>query len=229
MTTPAVETTSGTRLVLDGVSKRWRGAPSPLFHDVHLQLPPGTLALVIGRNGAGKTTLLRIVAGIIAADGGLVELDGLTPRRDRRRYQAKVGFLSAGSTGLYARLTVAQHLGYWARLALIPARERSARIVAALTRFELEDIAATRASRLSMGQRQRLTLALALMHDPTLVLFDEPWNSLDGQGVELLNTVIADFAAHGGSGLFCIPSGHSLEDVPVDRVYVLADGTLEAE
>ena len=182
----------------------------------------------MGRNGAGKTTLLRIVAGIIAADDGLVELDGLSPRRDRRRYQAKVGFLSAGSTGLYARLTVAQHLGYWARLALIPARERSARIDAALTRFELEDIADTRASRLSMGQRQRLTLALALMHDPTLVLFDEPWNSLDGQGVELLNAVIADFAARGGSGLFCIPSGHALEDVPVDRVYSLADGTLEA-
>lgn len=223
----AVETATRPRLVLDGVSKRWRGTDAPLFHDVHLELPQGTLALVMGRNGAGKTTLLRIVAGIIAADDGHVELDGLTSRRDRRRYQAKVGFLSAGSTGLYARLTVAQHLGYWARLALIPAAERGARIDTALARFELEDIANRRASRLSMGQRQRLTLALALMHDPVLILFDEPWNSLDGQGVELLNTVIADFAGRGGSGLFCIPSGHPLEDIPIDVVYSLSDGTLE--
>ena len=79
-----------------------------------------------------------------------------------------------------------------------------------------------------MGQRQRLTLALALVHDPTLILFDEPWNSLDGQGVELLNRVVRDFSAGGGSGLFCIPSGHGLEDVPVDRAYSLDDGTLAA-
>ena len=79
-----------------------------------------------------------------------------------------------------------------------------------------------------MGQRQRLTLALALMHDPTLVLFDEPWNSLDAQGVELLNAVITDFAARGGSGIFCIPSGHGVEGVTIDRVYSLVDGALAA-
>ena len=228
MTPTAAAPAEQPRLLLDGVSKRWRGGDSPLFHDVHLELPPATLAVVMGPNGAGKTTLLRIVAGIITADGGLVAIDGLSPWGDRRRYQAKVGFLSAGSTGLYARLTVAQHLGYWARLALIPARERDARIDAALARFELQDIANRRANRLSMGQRQRLTLALALLHEPTLVLFDEPWNSLDGQGIELLNAVITDLSARGGSGIFCLPSGHGLEDVPVDRVYSLANGTLEA-
>jgi ABC-type multidrug transport system ATPase subunit len=226
MSVSAVATTDQPRLVLAGVSKQWRKGDAPLFHEIHLELPPATLTVIVGPNGAGKTTLLRIAAGIITADGGLVELDGLSPGRDRREYQSKLGFLSAGSTGLYARLTVAQHLGYWARLALMPAADRQAKIDAALARFELGDIATKRAARLSMGQRQRLTLALAFLHGPSLVLFDEPWNSLDGRGVELMNTVVTEFSARGGSGLFCTPSGHGLENVPADRVYSLANGAL---
>ena len=157
-----------------------------------------------------------------------MELDGLTPRRDRRRYQAK----SASCGGLDRAVRAPdgrQHLGYWARLALIPAAERSAKIAAALARFELEEIAGRRASRLSMGQRQRLTLALTFMHDPTLVLFDEPWNSLDGAGRGAPEHRHRGLRRERRQRAFCVPSGHALEDVPVDRVYVLADGTLEAE
>lgn len=220
--------TGRARLVLDGVSKRWRRSDRPVLDRIRLEVPAATVVVVAGRNGVGKTTLLRIVAGIIAADAGSVALDGLSPRRNRRRYHRQVGFLSAGSAGLYARLTVAQHLAYWASLAFVPAGEREERVASALARFELEDVAGQRADRLSMGQRQRLRLALALLHEPTLLLLDEPWNSLDGEGIELVNAAILDFKARGGSGLVCTPSGHELDALPADRTYVLDGGRLEA-
>lgn len=225
-TAPA-DRTGRARLVLDGISKRWGRGDPPLLDAVRLELPAATLAVVMGRNGTGKTTLLRIAAGMIACDAGLVELDGLSPRRDRRRFHQRVGFLSAGSAGLYARLTTAQHLDYWARLAFVPAPERRQRVVAALSRFELAEVAERRTDRLSMGQRQRLRLAHALVHDPGVLLLDEPWNSLDGEGMELVNRTLEEFRADGGSALVCIPTGHELEAVPGDRVYVLEDGRLE--
>jgi ABC-2 type transport system ATP-binding protein len=215
-----------TLLRVDGVSKRWPKAERPLLEQIDLELPAGTLALVVGQNGTGKTTLLRIVAGIIAPDVGSVELDGVAPRRRRREYHRRVGFLSAGSMGLYARLTVAQHLAYWAGLAFVPRSERATRISEAMERFELDGMADRRADRLSMGQRQRLRLALALLHRPSLLLLDEPWNSLDDKGIDVVNAAVREFGASGGSGLFCTPTGHQI-DVPADRLYVLENGRLE--
>lgn len=193
---------------------------------VDLEVPPATVALVVGRNGSGKTTLLRIAAGMIACDSGSVSLDGLLPRRDRRSYHRRVGLLSAGSTGLYARLTVAQHLDYWARLALVPAAERRRRVAEALTRFELAHIADRRTERTSMGQRQRLRLALALVHGPSLLLLDEPWNSLDAEGIELVDRTIAEFTESGGSALVCIPTGHEPSELPRTTEYRLEGGRL---
>ncbi len=215
------------RLALDGVTKQWRRGEPPVLDAVDLALPPAALAVVVGRNGSGKTTLLRIAAGMIDCDSGSVCLDGLLPRRNRRRFHRRIGFLSAGSVGLYARLTVAQHLDYWARLALVPPSERDERVAAALARFELTELADRRAERTSMGQRQRLRLALALVHGPSLLLLDEPWNSLDAEGIELVNETIADFTASGGSAVVCIPTGHNLDALPETTVYRLEAGKLE--
>jgi ABC-2 type transport system ATP-binding protein len=176
----------------------------------------------------GKTTLLRIVAGIIAPDRGSIWLDGTSPAHNRREYQGRIGFLSAGSTGVYARVSVAQHFDFWARLALVPPSERSSRVGAALERFELEEVAARRTDRLSMGQRQRLRLAMAFLHGPSLAVLDEPWNSLDDTGIALLNREVKQFADGGGSALLCVPAGHDLDLVPADRVYVLDGGRLES-
>ncbi len=219
----------GERLVLTGVSKQWRRSDPPVLDDVDLELPRGSLAVVVGRNGSGKTTLLRIIVGMIAADSGTVTLDGLTARRQRRRYARRVGFLSAASTGLYARFTVEQHLEYWTRLALVAPAGRRPAISAALARFELEDVAARRADRISMGQRQRLRLALTVVHGPSLLLLDEPWNSLDGDGIDLVNRTIAEFAREGGSALMCIPTGHELTGLPEHRTLFLEDGRLTSQ
>jgi ABC-2 type transport system ATP-binding protein len=221
------ELDAGPRLALESISKRWQRGEPPVLDGVDLAVPPGTAVLVVGRNGSGKTTLLRIAAGMIDCDSGSVRLDGLLPRRNRRRFHRRVGYLSAGSTDLYARLTVAQHLDYWARLALVPPSERGSRVADALERFELMGLADRRAERTSMGQRQRLRLALALVHGPSLLLLDEPWNSLDAEGIELVNRTIVEFTASGGSVLLCTPTGHEVDALPDTSVYRLEAGKLE--
>src|SRR5437868_15042731 len=108
------------RLALHGICKTWGRASTPVLQDVDLEISRGTIVAVVGHNGAGKTTLLRIAAGLIAADGGTVSVDGLDPFADRREYQRLLGFVSAGTGGGYARLTVPPQLGIRARLAFVP-------------------------------------------------------------------------------------------------------------
>jgi ABC-2 type transport system ATP-binding protein len=100
-------------------------------------------------------------------------------------------------------------------------------VTEALERFELSAIAHRRAERTSMGQRQRLRLALALVHGPSLLLLDEPWNSLDTEGIELVNRTIGEFTEAGGSALVCIPTGHEVEELPRTTAYRLDGGRLE--
>lgn len=211
------------RLDVVGVSKRWSGLP--VLETVDLSLEPGTVAALVGDNGTGKTTLLRVVAGLIAPDGGSVAVDGFDPFRDRLEYQRRVGLVSAGSAGLYARFSVRRHLEHWACVAFVPRSQRGAAVTEALDLFALTDIADQRADRLSMGQRQRVRLAMGLLHEPKLVLLDEPANSLDGDGLDVLHHALARFVAAGGAVIWCAPT---LDDVSVavDQVYRLAGGRL---
>jgi ABC-type multidrug transport system ATPase subunit len=211
-------------LVLEGISKVWDKKRGPVLDAVDLELAAGALVSLIGPNGAGKTTLLRIVAGLIAPDSGSVRLDGLDPFRDRREFQRRLGFLSAGQTGLYARLSVRGHLDYWARVAFVPRPARQRLIERAIERFSLSDFASRRVDRLSMGQRQRARLAMAFLHEPKLVLLDEPQNSLDDDGILLLNRVLGEFTAAEGTAICCSPSGDRV-DSPSD-VLELHEGGL---
>src|SRR5271154_2030035 len=115
-------------LLIDSVTKRWPRVKEPVLRDINLALAPGKLAWLTGDNGAGKTTLLRIIAGIITPDEGSVRVCDLQVKDERRAYQRLIGLLTAGNSGLYARMTVRQHLDYWARLALVEAGERNRRV-----------------------------------------------------------------------------------------------------
>jgi ABC-2 type transport system ATP-binding protein len=211
------------RLALHGVTKRWDRRKPPVLDGIELALEPGRLVSIVGGNGVGKTTLLRIAAGLIFPDSGTVHVDGLDPGRDRREYQRRVGFLSAGSSGLFARLSPAAHLDYTARLALLPRERRRTACAAAIERFQMGDFANRRVDRTSMGQRQRLRLALALVHEPSVVLLDEPWNSLDEEGVDMLLSTLADVGARGGTTICCSPTGDVIE-AHADVTYVLEEG-----
>ena len=190
-------------LVVRDVHKRWGN--SPILEGVDLAVPRGGLVSICGANGTGKTTLLRIAAGLIHAESGTVAIEGLHSERDRRAYLGRLGFLSAGDRSLYARLRARRHLDLCARLALIPAGRRTAAVDQALGVFGLDGFADRRADRLSMGQRQRVRLAMTFVHDPSLVLLDEPANSLDQDGLDVLAAYLEQLRRRGGAAVWCAP------------------------
>jgi ABC-type multidrug transport system ATPase subunit len=208
-------------LAMHMISKRW--GQRQVLDEAELVVDAGTAVHLAGRNGVGKTTLLRIASGLIGPDAGVVELDGLKPVRDRRRYAAAVGFLTAGDRGLIARLTVRQTLRLWARLAMIPGREIPAAIDWAVEHFGLQELVDHRLDRSSLGQRQRVRLAQTFMHRPRLVLLDEPTNSLDEEGVATINAAVDQLLARNGAVVWCSP-GQDGSVRRFDATYHLADG-----
>jgi ABC-2 type transport system ATP-binding protein len=200
------ETTLEAPLALHGVSKRWSGGQTPVLDDVSLTLGPGTSTWIGGRNGVGKTTLLRIAAGLIYPENGRVEVRGRTAQQDRARYQRLASFLPAGDRGLYARLTVSRHLEFWARIAMVPRERLGSAVRETIETFQLAELAARRVDRISMGQRQRLRIAMTFLARPEVALLDEPLTSLDEEGVLLLREACSELRARGGAVLWCSPN-----------------------
>ena len=224
--TPDASAAGETILELDGLYHKWKGPKPPVLDDVSLSLRAGHVTWIGGRNGAGKTTLLRLAAGILLPQRGSVRLGELTPSSKGNLYRRQIGFLSAGDRSLQARMRVSQQLDYWARLAYVP-RERRAELVAVnLQRFGLDEFAERRVDRMSQGQRQRIRLAMAFLHEPRVLLLDEPRNSLDDDGYRLLGEQIERAAGAGATILWCSPRGED-RVLTSDTGYTLEDGHLE--
>jgi ABC-2 type transport system ATP-binding protein len=215
----------GFPLVLRGVSKRWHKSSTLVLDGVDLELDIGSRTWVGGRNGAGKTTLLRIAAGLIDPDRGRATVWGFGPHERRSRYHQLVAFLPAGDRGLYARLTVRRQLAFWAAIAKLDREVAARRVEAALDDFDLRGLADHRVDRMSMGQRQRLRIALAFLPEPETVLLDEPLTSLDAEGAELLGAALDRLTDRGGALLWASPSGDH-PDLSFDHDWFLEDGGL---
>ena len=212
-------------LQMRGICKRWRADLPPVLDELELELSPGTATSVDGRNGAGKTTMLRIAAGLIEPERGRAEVWGVTARESRARYQRIVSFLPAGDRGLYARLTVRRQLEFWARITMLASSHVGPAVERALDDFDLRALADRRVDRMSMGQRQRLRIAMTFLPEPELVLLDEPLTSLDADGARLLAAAIDAVIARDGAVLWCSPSGED-ERTAFDARWTLIDGRL---
>jgi heme ABC exporter ATP-binding subunit CcmA len=151
-----------------------------VLRNVDLEVPDGGFAVVTGPNGAGKTTLLRIVAGLAQPSEGELRVDVTRER---------IGFL-AHEPLVYRELTALENLELYGRLYRVP--ERRERIGMLLERFGLWDVRHDRVSSYSRGMTQRLALCRVLLHDPTLLILDEPYTALDAQGSELLDEQLAE-------------------------------------
>jgi ABC-type multidrug transport system ATPase subunit len=136
-----------------------------------------------------------------------------------------VAFLSAGNTGIYARLTVRQQIDLWARVSFVPRSIRAGAVEDVIGLFDLTDLQDRRSDRLSLGQRQRMRLAMTFVSKPDLVLLDEPRSSLDGEGGELLAGAIRRTADGHGAVLWVAPTGEHFDFAFTSR-YRLEDGLL---
>ena len=213
-------------LELEHLHHRWKGPKPPVLNDVSLTLRAGEVTWVGGRNGVGKTTLLRLAAGILLPQQGSVRMGELTPESKGNRYRRQIGFLSAGDRSLQARMLVRQQLDFWARLAYVPRERRRELVDISLQRFSLEEFAERRVDRMSMGQRQRIRLAMAFLHEPIVLLLDEPRNSLDDDGYAVLSEQIERAGSAGATVLWCSPRGED-RVLTSDIGYTLEDGHLE--
>lgn len=212
-------------LVVRDVHKRWAKGQPPVLDGVDLDLDLATRTWIGGRNGAGKTTLLRVAAGLIDPDRGYVQAWGFGPRQRRAQYHRLVSLLPAGDRGLYARLSVRQQLRFWAGMAMLDADQVADRVERALGDFDLGELADRRVDRLSMGQRQRVRIAMTFLPEPETVLLDEPLTSLDGEGALLLERAIEALIERGGALLWCSPSGDHPR-LEFDADWVLERGKL---
>ena len=189
---------------------------------VSFTVPHGEVFGLLGPNGAGKTTTLRMVIGLLRPDSGFAEIDGFRTSQDANNVKARIGLVSA-SEGLYPSLSVREMLLFFADLygvTLAQARENLARLVDVLG---FEDVLDRRCSTLSTGQKQRIILARALIHDPPVILLDEPTRGLDVFG----SKVVFDYIQHlreGGKAI--IVSTHRLDEAQqlCDRFGLMHEG-----
>jgi len=159
--------------------------PRVALGPIDLELAAGERLAVLGDNGAGKTTLLRILATAARPAAGRLELFGLDASTKRERVRGRLGYLGH-QPGLYAALTARENLEFFATLCEVDRR----RVTEALAVMELEAVAGDRVERLSRGQQQRVALARTFLHDPELMVLDEPDASLDAAGRGLLRTLM---------------------------------------
>ncbi len=151
-----------------------------VLRGIDLELPEGGFLLVTGRNGSGKSTLLRLFAGLLRPSGGELSI---------RAERAAIGYLGHESL-VYRELTALENLELFGRLYRVP--ERRERIGMLLERYGLWDVRHERVAAYSRGMQQRLALCRALLHDPALLLLDEPFAGLDGEGATLLDRELGE-------------------------------------
>jgi ABC-2 type transport system ATP-binding protein len=196
--------------------------------DCSLTVRPGRVLGLLGPNGAGKTTAMRCVFGLVRPDRGVVRWNGSPVDREAR---LRFGYMPE-ERGLYPHMRVRAQLEYLAQLSGLDRRSAAAGVARWLERLGLQERGEDRLDALSHGNQQRVQLAAALVHDPALLVLDEPFAGLDPLGVEALSTVIGDLARGGTAVMF---SSHQLDLVEhvcqdvvvIDHGRVVMQGELE--
>jgi ABC-2 type transport system ATP-binding protein len=187
---------------------------------VSFSVEAGQMFGFVGPNGAGKTTTMRIILGVLAADRGEVLFRGAPVDFETRR---RFGYMPE-ERGLYPKMRVRDQLVYLARL---HGHDDPAAADGWIERLGLTERAGDRVETLSLGNQQRVQLAAALVHEPELLVLDEPFSGLDPVGVDVLSGVLADYASRGVPVVF---SSHQLELVErlCEAVAIIKDGRLVA-
>ncbi len=209
-------------LQVDGASRRLGGRL--VLDRVDLDVPRGSILGVAGPNGAGKTSLIRAIAGRLRLDAGTVQIDGLAPAEARRR--SRLGIVPQ-EIALYPQLTVRENLGILGRLSGLPSRGLGDRVTQGLAWAGLGDRASSRVATLSGGMRRRVNLVAGTLHDPALVLLDEPTVGVDSEARGRLHALL-DGLRREGAGLLL--ASHDLEEVSElsDDVVVMSRGRIVA-
>ncbi|MBI4496718.1 MAG: ABC transporter ATP-binding protein [Chloroflexi bacterium] len=205
-------------IVLRGLRKAY--GPVPVVRDATLTVPAGQRVALLGANGSGKTTLLKVLATLLRPSGGTARIGGYDVVQEADAVRRLVGFLGH-QTYLYDQLTPVENLTFYGRLYRVP--DLRARVAATLEAVGLSPRRTALTGQLSHGQRQRLALARAILHDPAVLILDEPDAGLDLAGLEVLARVLCN---GGRTVLFTTHNPDRALDL-AQRSVVLIGGRLE--
>src|SRR6202789_1739617 len=204
-------------LVLDGVTKRYGDFEA--VRDLSFTAPTGRILGFLGPNGAGKTSTLRMILGLIEPTAGSISVLGAP---DARQVRSRIGFLPE-ERGLYRRMTPIDAIVFLAGLKGVPTAEARRRAIALLEAQGLGQAMRRPIKTLSKGMAQKVQLLSALVHEPDLVLLDEPFSGLDPVNQQSLESIIRDLAARGATVVFSTHVMHHAERL-CDQGVLLAKG-----
>ena len=213
-------------LQVDGVKKSFRGDMSftarEVLHSVSFSAGSGEILGFLGPNGAGKTTTIKIILGLLRPDSGSVQIFGRS--LGDRHILKRVGYLPENPY-IYPHLTLTEFLRFCADLSEVPANEAAARVRDVISLVGLEEHSRRRTKGFSKGMLQRAGLAQAILHQPDLLILDEPFSGLDPIGRKMVRDILLDLKGRGKTIFF---SSHILPDMETlcDRACIIKDGTV---
>ena len=212
-------------LKIDHVTKHYKGSNKGVS-DISLHIAPGDIYAFIGHNGAGKTTTLKCVAGIHGFDAGEITIDGIDISKDPIKSKQCFAYIP-DNPDLYEYLTGIQYLSFVADVFGVSAADREERIKTYGDAFEITESLGDLISSYSHGMKQKLAIISALVHQPKLLILDEPFVGLDPKAAVILKDIMRKLCAEGGAIFF---STHVLDvaEKLCNKVAIIKDGTLIA-
>jgi sodium transport system ATP-binding protein len=205
---------------VENISKRFGKVQA--VRDVSFDAPDGKITGLLGPNGAGKSTTLRVLYTVIAPDAGSASIDGIDVVQNANEARRRVGALPHGA-GLYPHLTARENIRYYAELCGLDSDTRERRVEQVIDELEIRDFADRQTKGFSQGQRTKVALARALVHDPHNIVLDEPTNGLDVMATRSLRDIIRNLRSAGRCVLF---SSHIMQEVAAlcDDIVIIAAG-----
>lgn len=197
------------------------------INDVNFQAQDGSVTGLLGPNGAGKSTTLRILATLMQPDTGTAIIDGFSVRDAPLDVRQRIGFLPHDS-GIYPRLTARENVQYYADICGVTLGQGQKRIDELIELLDMHDFADRRTQGFSQGQKTKVALARALVHNPNTLMLDEPTNGLDIMATRGLRNIIRRLADQGHCVLF---SSHIMQEIEAlcDHIAIISDGTVVIE
>lgn len=212
---------------IQSVTKQYKGSLQPAIHDLSLQIPAGSVFGLLGPNGAGKSTLVMMLCGLMNPDAGSIQLLGMNTRENGAAIRKRIG-VATQEIALFPTLTAAENLRYFGKMYGLKTNIIEKKIADYLEVFGLSDKAHKRIHTFSGGMKRRLNLIAALLHDPTLLILDEPTAGVDVQSRNILLEFLMTLKTKNSTIIY---SSHFLEEAEkiCTRMAIIDEGRLVTE
>lgn len=196
----------------------------PAVSNISLSIRSGEILSLLGPNGAGKTTTVKMIAGLVLPTSGTAKVMGYDVVSERQKAVRHIGAVLEGARNLYWRLSAIENLRYFGNLRLVPPKELKNRTKKLLSMFDLTQHQHKEVGKFSRGMQQKLAIAVALLHDPDVLLLDEPTLGLDVKSARQLESAIVEFVKQKGKAVILTTHMMDLAEKLADTVYVIHQG-----